>query len=108
VGARQQASEIGSAVGSTMPLLAADAFALLGQIAVHEAALDTARSHFQEAVLLLSGVGADRAAAQLWFELAGLLESVGETTAALDAYRRAAAATGLVASSSRLGTVTTR
>lgn len=107
-GARRQATETGTAVRSTMPLLAADAFALLGQIAVHEAALDTARSHFQEAVLLLSGVGADRAAAQLWFELAGLFESVGELAAALDAYRRAAAATGLVAPSSRQRTPTTR
>ncbi len=107
-GAPRQATEIGTAVRSNMPLLAADAFALLGQIAVQEAALDTARSHFQEAVLLLSAVGADRAAAQLWFELAGLLESVGELTAALEAYRRAAAATGLVAASSRQTTATTR
>ncbi|WP_426241304.1 helix-turn-helix domain-containing protein [Nocardioides sp. LHG3406-4] len=100
-GARRQASETATVVRSSMPILAADAFALLGQIAVHEDALDTARSHFQEAVLLLSGMGADRAAAQLWFELAGLLESVSEPAAALDAYRRAAAATGLVAPSSR-------
>lgn len=98
-GARRQAIETGTGVRSSMPLLAADAFALLGQIAVHEDALDTARTHFQEAVLLLSGVGADRAAAQLWFELAGLFEGVGEPAAALDAYRRAAAATGLVAPS---------
>lgn len=107
-GGRRQATEIGTAVRSSMPLLAADAFALLGQIAVQEAAPDTARSHFQEAVLLLSGVGADRAAAQLWFELAGLFESVGEPAAALEAYRCAAAATGLVASPSRQRTATTR
>ncbi len=100
-GARRQATETATGVRSGMPLLAADAFALLGQIAVHEDALDTARSHFQEAVLLLSGVGADRAAAQLWFELAGLFESVDEPASALDAYRRAAAATGLMAPSSR-------
>ena len=99
-GARRQAVETATAVRTTMPLLAADAFALLGQIAVHEGALDTARQHFQEAVLLLSGVGADRAAAQLWFELAGRFESVDEPAAALDAYRRAAAATGLVPASS--------
>jgi tetratricopeptide (TPR) repeat protein len=105
-GARRQATETGTAVRSNMPLLAADAFALLGQIAVHDDALDMARSHFQEAVLLLSGVGADRAAAQLWFELAGLFESVGEPAAALDAYRRAAAATGLVAPASRQRTTT--
>ncbi len=105
-GARHQAAETGNVVRSSMPLLAADAFALLGQIAVHEDDLDCARSHFQEAVLLLSGAGADRAAAQLWFELAGLFESVGEPAAALDAYRRAAAATGLVAAPSRQSTPT--
>jgi tetratricopeptide (TPR) repeat protein len=105
-GARREATETGTAVRSSMPLLAADAFALLGQIAVHDDDLERARSHFQEAVLLLSGTGADRAAAQLWFELAGLFESVGEPAAALDAYRRAAAATGLVASSSRQSTPT--
>lgn len=99
-GAHRQAAEIGEAVRSSMPLLAADAFALLGRIAVHEDDLDTARSHFQQAVLLLSGVGADRAAAQLWFELAGLFESVEEPGAALDAYRRAAAASGLRSPSS--------
>lgn len=103
-GARLLAGQTGIEISSGMPLLAADAFALLGQIAVHEDALDVARGHFQDAVLLLSGVGADRAAAQLWFELAGLLESVGEPSAALDAYRRAAAATGLVAPASRQAT----
>jgi transcriptional regulator with XRE-family HTH domain len=100
-GARRQATAIGTAVRSTMPLLAADAFVLLGQIAMHEATLDTARSQFQQAVLVLTGVGADRAAAQVWFELAGLFEDVDEPAAALDAYRRAAAATGLVAQSAR-------
>lgn len=99
--ARRQAYETASAARSSTPLLAADAFALLGQISVHDNELDRARSHFQEAVLLLSGVGADRAAAQLWFELAGLFESVGEPSAAMDAYRRAAAATGLVAAPTR-------
>ena len=100
-GARLLAGNTGIEISSSMPLLAADAHALLGQIAVHEDALDTARGHFQQAVLLLSGMGADRAAAQLWFELAGLFESVGESAAALDAYRRAAAATGLVAPPAR-------
>jgi transcriptional regulator with XRE-family HTH domain len=107
-GARRQATETGTAVRSHMPLLAADSFALLGQIALHEDAPDQARSHFQEAVLVLSGAGADRAAAQLWFELAGLFESVDEPAAALDAYRRAAAATGLVALAPRMRTPTTR
>ncbi|WP_028645514.1 helix-turn-helix domain-containing protein [Nocardioides sp. URHA0020] len=99
--ARQRATETVESVRSTVPLVAADALALLGQIAVHDGAVDAARTHFQEAVLLLSAVGADRSAAQLWFELAGLLETVGDVTAALDAYRRSAAATGMVASATR-------
>ena len=45
--------------------------------------------------MVLTGVGSDRNAAQLWFELAGLLEGVGELDAARDAYRSAAASTGL-------------
>ena len=102
--ARTQATEVVDEVSATMPLLAADAHALLGQVAVHDDEVDLARRHFQQAVLLLSGAGADRAAAQLWFELAGMLESVGEAAAALDAYRRAAAATGLVAPPSRRST----
>ena len=44
--ARRQATEIGTAVRSNMPLLAADSFALLGQIAVQEAALDTGSQPF--------------------------------------------------------------
>ena len=43
---------------------------------------------------MLTGVGADRDAAQLWFELADLLEDVGDLDAARDAYRSAAASTG--------------
>jgi transcriptional regulator with XRE-family HTH domain len=95
--ARVQATATAEVARTSTPIVAADAYALLGQIAVDAGDHEAARSHFQEAVLLLSGVGADRSAAQLWFQLAGLLESVGDATAALDAYRRAAAATGLVA-----------
>jgi transcriptional regulator with XRE-family HTH domain/Tfp pilus assembly protein PilF len=95
--ARLQAAETASAARISTPIVAADAYALLGQIAVGDGDHAVARDHFQDAVLLLSGLGADRSAAQLWFELAGLLESVGDATSALDAYRRAAAATGLVA-----------
>jgi tetratricopeptide (TPR) repeat protein len=95
--ARLQAAETASAARISTPIVAADAYALLGQIAVGDGDTAIARDHFQDAVLLLSGLGADRSAAQLWFELAGLLESVGDATSALDAYRRAAAATGLVA-----------
>lgn len=99
--ARGQAEETAAAARSTVPFVAAEAYVLLGQIAMHDGEPGPARTHFQEAVLMLSGLGADRAAAQVWFELAELLEGVGDQAAALDAYRRSAAATGLVAATPR-------
>jgi hypothetical protein len=45
--------------------------------------------------MTLTGIGSDRGAAQLWFELAGLLEEVGDFDAARDAYKSAAASAGL-------------
>ena len=54
-----------------------------------------AKTSFRQAVFFLTGAGADRDAAQLWFELADLLEDVGDLDAARDAYRSAAASTGL-------------
>ncbi len=54
-----------------------------------------AAAAYREAVLILTGVGSDRSAAEMWFELAGLLEDVGEFDAARDAYRSAAAASGI-------------
>jgi tetratricopeptide (TPR) repeat protein len=77
------------------PLSAAEALVLQGQISASRSETDQASASYKEAILLLSGVGADRRAAELWFELGGLLQDVGEAAAALDAYRRAAASTGL-------------
>jgi transcriptional regulator with XRE-family HTH domain len=99
--ARAQAEQTVQQARSTTPSVAAAALALLGEIAIERHDTDAARAHFQEAVLVLSALGADRSAARLWFELGELLESVGDSPDALDAYRRAAAATGLVASTSR-------
>ncbi|WP_162249793.1 MULTISPECIES: helix-turn-helix domain-containing protein [unclassified Nocardioides] len=99
--AREQATETAASTRGTAPLVAAESSVLLGQIAIHAGAPGPALAHFHEAVLLLSGVGADRAAAQVWFELGGLLEGAGDPGGALDAYRRAAAATGLVRSPGR-------
>lgn len=84
-------------VGDEAPMLAADATALLGQVALATGDADSAASHFQDAVLALSAVGADRKAAQLWFDLGALLESIGADEQARDAYKRAAASTGLTA-----------
>lgn len=87
------------------PLSAAEALVLRGQIAASTGDTDGAASLYKEAILLLSGVGADRRAAELWFELGGLLQDVGEQAAALDAYRRAAASTGLAPRVPLRGTV---
>ncbi len=86
-----------------LPLAEAEAWALLGSTYVSEGDSDEASTCFQRAVLTLSAIGADRVAAQLWFELADLLDGVGLSEAASDAYRRAAASTGLRA---RVGVTT--
>lgn len=82
------------------PLAEAEAKTIEGQS--HAAARDheLAAQCYQQAIHLLSSVGADRGAAQLWFDLADLLDQVGMTEAALDAYKRAAVSTGLRARTS--------
>lgn len=87
--------------GARVPLVAADARLLQGQVLAGHGRVDEARRAYREAVLLLSGIGADRGAAQTWFELGGLLEGLGDGAGALDAYRRAAASTGLVSTRAR-------
>ncbi len=77
------------------PLMAAAASALLGEIAAAGGDMDAAMRSYRRAVFLLTGIGADRDAAQLWFELADLFEDAGDLAASRDAYRSAAAASGL-------------
>jgi tetratricopeptide (TPR) repeat protein len=78
-----------------LPLLSAWARALLGQVLADQQDLDGAKAAYIEAIQELTAAGSDRNAAQLWFELGGLLEEIGAATEAMDAYRRAAASTGL-------------
>jgi tetratricopeptide (TPR) repeat protein len=78
------------------PLVAADARALEGQARAAQGDVAGAVDAYRQAVLGLTRVGADRNAAQLWFDLAALLEEVSEFEMARDAYRSAAASTGLV------------
>ena len=66
-----------------------------GQALIALSRSEEAHHAFREAVLVLTGAGADRSAAQLWFEIAELLEEVGDFDGARDAYRSAAAASGL-------------
>jgi tetratricopeptide (TPR) repeat protein len=77
------------------PLISAEAAALLGEVVAASGDLETAMRSYRRAVFLLTGIGADRDAAQLWFELADLLEDAGDIQASRDAYRSAAAASGL-------------
>lgn len=76
-------------------LVAADALSLQGQAAILEGDATAAAGYFKQAVFVMTGVGADRDAANLWYELGGLLESLGEHDAARQAYRSAAASAGL-------------
>lgn len=89
------ATTVFAAAQDKAPIMAADAKAVEGQAWAAAGAIDKASEAYREAVMVLTGVGSDRNAAQLWFELAGLLETVGELDAARDAYRSAAASTGL-------------
>lgn len=79
------------------PLIRASIDALASHIAMSEDERDTARSLALSAAATLTAMGADRDAAKLWFEVGTMLVQVGESTAALDAFRRAGASTGLTA-----------
>lgn len=93
--AHDMCTQIIIAVEGEAPILAADAQSLAGQVAAAHGDVEGAKAAYRRAVFLLTGVGADRDAAQLWFELADLLEEVGDVEAARDAYRSAAASSGL-------------
>jgi transcriptional regulator with XRE-family HTH domain len=93
--ARELSRRVHDAVRTQAPLVAAEAKAMEGRAAAAEGDLDGAARAYQEAVHTLTGIGADRSAAQLWFDLAGLLEEVGQMDASRDAYRSAAASSGL-------------
>ena len=77
------------------PLTAAEAKTVEGQAVAAEGAVDLASACYRDAVLVLSGLGVDRGAAQIWYELAGLLDEVDEHEAAREAYRSAAVSAGL-------------
>jgi len=82
-------------IAAGAPLLAADCALLRGQLNAVRGRSEDARQAYLEAVRLLSAVGADRAAAQMWLDLGTLLDELGESAAANTAFRSAAASTGL-------------
>lgn len=93
--AHRLCAEVISAAIDKVPDLAADAKSIQGQAAAARGDVSAARDLYREAVMLLTGVGADRNAAQLWYELAGLSEDIGDNETARNAYRSAAASVGL-------------
>jgi tetratricopeptide (TPR) repeat protein len=82
-------------VGEGAPDVAAEAEVLTGRAWAAQG--DPAEAHraFRRAVQTLSSIGADRAAAELWFELGALWEGLGDAEASRDAYRSAAASAGV-------------
>ncbi len=99
-GSRELSMQVHEISDGHAPLAGAEAKALEGQTYAAEGDMTTAAETYRQAVLLLSAIGADRGAAQLWFDLADLLDEVGQADAARDAYKRAAASTGLRARTS--------
>lgn len=93
--ARELIGEVETTSSGHAPLAEAEALTLAGRTCAAEGRMDAAADYYQQAVLRLSAIGADKAAAQSWFDLAALLESVDLAEAARDAYRRAAVSTGL-------------
>jgi tetratricopeptide (TPR) repeat protein len=104
-GAKTQADTVVETTRETYPLLAAEAQMLSAGVLAKQGDLDRAVAVCRESVLLLSMVGADRAVGQLWFDLADLLDGLGEHDEAREAYRRAGVSLGLWR---RLGGVSTR
>jgi len=82
-------------VGGIAPIVAAEAEVLAGRASAAQGDPAAAQSAYRRAVQILSAIGSDRAAAERWFELGALWEAVGDAEASRDAYRSAAASTGL-------------
>ncbi|HTW21660.1 MAG TPA: helix-turn-helix domain-containing protein [Mycobacteriales bacterium] len=94
-GAEQLANQAFGQVADQGPFVQAEAAAILGIVEHQRGNRDEARRRYRSAVAALTAIGADRAAAALWFELGALFDEVGDAASARDAYRGAAAAFGL-------------
>ena len=84
-----------AALQTAVPLLASAAHIVIGKARLVDGDRESAVASYRSAAADLTAAGADRGAAQAWFELATLLDEVGETQAAAAAYRSAGAAAGL-------------
>ena len=80
-----------------LPLIGVEALILLGQVAWSSGDREGAHDWYRRAISTLTGVGADREAAQVWFEIGTLAAQAGLVVESADAFRRAAVSTGLTA-----------
>jgi tetratricopeptide (TPR) repeat protein len=80
---------------SDLQLINVEALTMLGQIAWTTGDHDEARDWYRRAITTLTGFGADREAAQTWFEIGTLAAAAGLVAESADAFRRAASSTGL-------------
>ena len=80
-----------------LPMIGVDAVNVLGQIAWARGEREAAQGWYRMAIAMLTGYGADREAAQIWFEIGTLAEQAGLVAESADAFRRAAASAGLTA-----------
>lgn len=103
--ALELATETRDAAGGRAAQLHVESLVVRGQALTALGRAEEASAAYREGVAVLTGAGADRSAAQLWFELAELLEGLGENDAARQAYRSAAASTGLVSHTPRRAVV---
>jgi tetratricopeptide (TPR) repeat protein len=95
VAAHERGLVVLEACQEELPLIAVDALVLLGQIAWSTGDRDGAQDWYRKAISTLTGVGADREAAQVWFEIGTLAAQADLVAESADAFRRAAASAGL-------------
>jgi tetratricopeptide (TPR) repeat protein len=93
--AHDRALAVLDACGDQLPLIGVDALTVLGQIAWTAGDREAAQVWYRRAITMLTGFGSDREAAQVWFELGTLAAQAGLVAESADAFRRAAASTGL-------------
>ena len=93
--AHERAMTVLAATSGELPLISVDALTVLGQISWTTGDRDAARDWYRRAITTLTGFGADREAAQTWFEIGTLAAQAGLVAESADAFRRAAASTGL-------------
>lgn len=95
--AHRLALEVVAATRTELPLTSVKGMTLLGQIAWSSDDHEAAHDWYRRAIATLTGVGADREAAQVWFEIGTLASQAGLVAESADAFQRAASSAGLVA-----------